>query len=348
LLKFLLFITFVVTNSFSTKLIRSERKIKSQDDGSGSWENGFDCPGIQISSDNGKTWTSKERVIIRPLEIVDEKLAQDIGIKFEFSSKKPSEKLKQVLISGSDPNKFILPYRLISGKFTWSNPNFDNKYIQGSVTNDLKITYQFKLLLPYKTIGWYINDKQLNSLCESINKKKDTHTSSVQKEKANAESASGSYISNKLLLEEAEKNAGNNAALKANAEAQKVLLSTKIDLLNTNLIKTRQDIANLESQLAELKSRYDSDNSELNSLSNQMTDLDSTILSASSNTITFDNTKKEILGKVNNSIDSLTTAVSNLSLEVPTNNISLTNGKNEVITNKKSEPLKTTMKSIQP
>jgi len=129
--------------------------------------------------------------------------------------------LKKVLHSGSSALTFVLPYRTITGSFNWSNPSLDNKLIQGSVTADDKVYYSFRLLLPYKLLGWYISDPQMASLCDSINKKRNVRTSAVQNAKGVADRASGSYITNKPLVDAANANVGNAAGLKAAAEKQK-------------------------------------------------------------------------------------------------------------------------------
>lgn len=224
---------------------KSEIKAKTKDDGKGSWETNYECPGIQISSDNGKNWSLKERVTFSATQIEKPKDNETLGIYFTFL-KPISDKLKKILIADTKPNTFYLPYRHITSRFSYTNPFFNFKTLQGLILNDKKENISFKINLPYSTLSWFINDEQGNKLCELIQKNRNKIVSLVSSEKLKTVTSGSKLINGKSL------------ANLANAEGdsiaqQKKLLDDNIVKMNGEMEKSKKTISELSIEISKLE-----------------------------------------------------------------------------------------------
>jgi hypothetical protein len=350
-----LIILLILTLSQCSLVKRTERKAnnKVKNDGSGTWTGGYECPGIQLLEEtdlkqadvNGK-WTAAERVTFKADDIQNPKNDNHkLGIFFTIAN--PSEKLRSILVP-SGQNTFYLPFRSVSSKFSFKNPFYDYKVIEGSVTNDVKKTFLFRLKLPYKTMGWYISDQEMQTLCQLINDKRDGEQTIVKNTKSNLLKESGLYINNKSTLNEVSKNGTDKAAAKAALTAKSQSLKSTIDTENNNLNALNIEIAKINAELNQKKIQYDDLNNKINSLGMQHQEILNQIAQLDGDQATIEKMKNELTEKSNTYQTNLNAAVEVLVKKVPNKTNDINQAKTEVTTDNKSDKLNQVLGAIYP
>lgn len=112
----------------------------------------------------------------------------------------------------------------MTSNFGYVNP-WGNKYIHGNVYTEKGIAHTFKLILPYKTFGWYINDIQGNDISNAINKNYGKRNSIVSNAKSDIKKNVINYTNLKRSLEAATK--GKDAMEKLAEESKNKLTELK-------------------------------------------------------------------------------------------------------------------------
>jgi hypothetical protein len=189
LIKIILILTIIslaVATEFSRKSKThkksfSSAKAQTKTKGSGSWETGYNCPGIEIST-NGSHFDGLTKVYFDPKSIESPSTDNsELGIYFKLITAEPKLNfplnpfLGTVLRKDKRPgdriNSYYLPFRYITNNFYYlsSGMDFSQPCMQAWVTNDDKETFLFKINLPYKLIGYYITNEQANLTCQKIN-----------------------------------------------------------------------------------------------------------------------------------------------------------------------------------
>jgi len=173
--------------------------------GFGNWDDGFYCPQFIIYDEHH--YEDQGVVIIYPEKIVRPTGEDEYGMLLKFEGENrfgvrfdrtlderaaPTQLFLDIVprdIKGQNfkeinqgyerernPNdrtygdyQFRIPYRQMNGKVIYQNP-LGNKYIQGEVYDEAGKMYNFKIILPWKLFGWYINDEQGNAIKNAINK----------------------------------------------------------------------------------------------------------------------------------------------------------------------------------
>ncbi len=344
-----LVILVIITLSSCAKirLSRAERKTntKAKDDGRGSWDTLFECPGIQISSDNGKTWTGREAVRFAAKQVVEAPSDKNLGIYFTFT-RAPSEGLRSIMYQGADANTFYLPYRLVSGKFSWTNPFWDNKSIEGSVTSDAKNNYVFRLNLPYKTLGWFISNDQMAKLCDSINSQRVTHQAAVSKGKSDSTGAAGLYKSKKLTLKDATTKSNDVNAIKASIEQKRTGLAASITTQSATVKTFKDKVSDLEAQLATKRDSYGTELNKLNSMGSQDQEFATMLNDLSTNSKNADALRKSLEDDAGKQAQNLKDAVASLSKEVTEKKPTLDTATNALLDTNDDASLNTALNGI--
>ena len=340
-----LLILVALSHEFLIKRVERKTANKSMGDGSGSWKTGYECPGISLRESEGTDWTTPERVSFKALQVVEPEDSEKLGVYFTLTAK-PSTVLNTILKPTNKENTYYLPYRSVSSSFSYNNPKLDYKVFIASVTSDDNKTYSFKLKLPYKKLLWYINDNEMQKLCDTINDNRTGRQSIVNTSKSIATKASGNYILNKQLLENATSESNDLKKLKELANGKKAALSTQIDFMTNNIEILKREIDEMEAVLIKKKTQYKLDNNNLNSLGAQIQGIDQNINNLNNDSKTKDDLKTGLEKIVNKSSTDFKAALEVLAKEVPEKAQVFEEVKTDVLDKKSDDKLKSTLQNI--
>jgi hypothetical protein len=201
------------------------RKSKTKEDwGSGSWDQGFNVPGILIAKGTGALVQEGKGTFYAPKLFTPVTNAEKLGWTFTMTGTLGAN-LKQVMIA--DGAQYYIPYRFISSAVKYTNPD-GYKFISFSVTNDNKDSFNIKVNLPYKMLGWYITDEEGTKIINQLGARKNEHQGNIHSVKSKATTASSDYMINKPLLDAANATGSNLDAAKKDAEAKLVAILASI------------------------------------------------------------------------------------------------------------------------
>merc|ERR1712166_385998 len=167
-IKFIALVILATLSVASASKIQSHAAVKS--DGSGDWDNGYTCPKLMINGvDQGEVKILAKQVVKPTAENISHMM-------FQFTEAPKAEFKKLGRDFGN--NKWGLSYRKSCAHFKFVNPS-GNKFIHGYIYNEAGKIVSFKLLLPWKFFGWYINDTQGTAIATGMNKASIDRTSAV-------------------------------------------------------------------------------------------------------------------------------------------------------------------------
>jgi hypothetical protein len=204
--------------------MRTESKTK--DSGSGDWETGFNCPGVHFNGvDNGPA------VLLAKPMIAGTTAEDKLGMVLKFSTA-----VKPLLAANSVAfgNKIYIPWRNFNKEAEYTNPWNSNKYIDASILSDDGNKYSLKIMLPYKTLGYYISDTQGKQIATKIETMSTNLRSKVSSAKGDVVKSTNNLISS-------------NEAILLLAKSSKVELISKTE---KNIKAFEDEKKKLESDLA--------------------------------------------------------------------------------------------------
>jgi len=216
----------------STNTMRS----RAQDSGSGSWDNGYKCPKIFLTEGKGSAVNQGEATIQAKTIVDPNNDATRLGLNLEFTKAPAADSIIAKIGNKISDKVYQIPYRFMSGDMMYNNPVRDNKTLIGSFVADNKKTYTMKILLPYKTFGWYISDDQANKMRVQINERGVAAKGNVSLNKSVIATNAELYLQKKALLDSASKD---KAALDA------------------ELAKQKKESEEIDAQLADLKAKIE-------------------------------------------------------------------------------------------
>lgn len=149
----------------------------------GSWDKGYDCPELFIEANGIKPELPHGPVHIEGAKLMNNDGYNSIGWTIVFKNPPPPKNwINSICNPESDGKTYVIPWRYIVS-FNYHNPYLGNKLLRGEVRNDKHDTFFFKLKLPHKMIGWYINDEEGNRIITKINSKAIEVRDFIKKEK---------------------------------------------------------------------------------------------------------------------------------------------------------------------
>lgn len=305
------------TSSSSTSLI----KRSSKSDGSGSWADGFECPGLLISNSKGEL-QNEGKATFKPVKLeaaVTSPTAKDIGWVFEFpAGKAPGDNLKKVMhpVNGK-ANHFYIPFRYISGTFSYTNPWFKSKYVEGVLTNDGHEQFNFKLNLPYKVVGNYIDDKEGTKIANLLNQAKSQHQTAISSAKTAAKIAVQQYLSSKSSLDHANKNGTTIEETKNKMKVQIDSLAKKVNSIQTELSTFQSEIYTLEKQLGEKKAQAASLAANLDGMKNAISSLNKNMEEMGKDSASIETLKKNLAATLKSANEDLDKQLAVVKAEAP-------------------------------
>jgi len=213
---------------------KSEQLFKG-DEGSGSWTTFFDCPRINIAEKTGN-YQDQGSAKIYAKNIVDPTSNEDkLGVVLEFKQA-PGALLKKIAT-------------LVSG----------NKY--------------YKIELPYKAIGFFINDEEGRKIASAINSSAITAKNIVRDLKSNINGEVSGYIEKKRQLDAAQKGKEELEKVQKAQEQEANAFKTKIEsrkaeveLQKKQVNEQKLKVAEEEAKLQKLLDSLNVDTAKLNNL----------------------------------------------------------------------------------
>jgi len=172
--------------------------------------------------------------------------------------------------------KWYLPFRLMTSKFSYTNPT-GYKYIEGSITTDDRKLYKFKINLPWKRFGLYIDDTEGNKICSFLNNKSSQHLGIVSEAKQIATTASNTYIVKKPVLTATQSKGNELATTKASLEKQMNDLAVALNNAKTAIALEEQAYNTVKALATESQAKQNSFSSQLSTLNAQIGEINSTL-----------------------------------------------------------------------
>lgn len=284
---------FIALVALITLSVTSAAKINAlAKDGGGNWADGFRCPNVEIS---GK---ELGEVTIFAKKIVTPSGEDKFGMLLKFT-KAPSN-IDVIRKVGRDlgNNQWRIAYRKTLNNFKYVNPT-GNKYITGTVQDEQGNQYSFKLILPYKWIGWYIDDNQGGQIINAINKHSTQRTSAVISAKYQLRKNYQNYVDAKENI---------NALSKSKAEYEKHVkdnetklrsLKGEITGLRTSATEAQKNVDNKKIELLAAESKLDELLKIEGQLATQKTSIDQSVEALAKGEPDLEKTKAELIKTVN-------------------------------------------------
>lgn len=151
-----------------------QRKLGTKSDGSGTWLNGYECPGILISETNSVVETRYPLGYFYPSRLNSTIAPYSLGFPFNFTNMPTNETILNVFTHYQD-SIYYIPYSILTSNFIYSNPSyFDYQQIRGSIkkysnkTSNFT-TINFKILLPYGTFSRFISHQEAEDIVHTLN-----------------------------------------------------------------------------------------------------------------------------------------------------------------------------------
>ena len=135
----------------------------------GSWAKGFHCPFIFLTP-AGQSEQNQGAAMIQGKLFVDPNIPENKqGLILNFEKPLSQNTIFPQVASNVSGNKYFIPWRFVKGNFQYTNPMLSYKYIKGNLQNDQGISFDLKIVLPYKYIGHYISDSEGNQIRSRMN-----------------------------------------------------------------------------------------------------------------------------------------------------------------------------------
>ena len=249
--------------STSKTASKTETKTKTKSDGSGSWNDGFDSPRIDITPVGGAKAESG-RWTFKPAN-----MASTWADGFEIENLAPTTAAeKDIMVSNAPGGKIYIPWRFIdegdveTGKWTWSN-----KFISFKATSDANVTYNVVLVMPWAATETYISTKEVTSIANGIIQKTADAKNAIRKTKTSLRTNVQELA---VEMSNKQKALGDAAAIKAKATADNEAIKVSLQQKGTQLNQIKIQIATKTSELSALINNRDTLNSETNKLGNEI------------------------------------------------------------------------------
>lgn len=331
------------------KRSKSKSKTKAKSEGSGDYKTGYVIPGFLVAK--AKDAFNSDKILGAEAKFkalsLENPTSEDEKLGWCFEMADPKEELAKIMIKGKTAKTWYIPFRWITSVLEYSNPYGDYKSLTGWVVNDDKESYKVKVLLPYKTVGWYITDDEANKVSGNINVNRIKQQGNVKNGKSAVNSAAVSYTTNAPLLKSAtdgaEKLKAEQTKLKADLEKLKKDSETK----EATFEKNAGAITESEIKLNELKTAQNNLGREISNIGSQIESIQQALSLAEANTTPAQlKTKYEEVVKKNT--DDLKTAIKTLKDLAPPRATDLDTAEKAVVDKSDLATLGTNLSKVAP
>jgi hypothetical protein len=243
-------------------------------DGSGTWDDGYTCPGLSITQitstqkDQATALSNKEEVFFEPRWIMN---AIGKGVFFKFTKSEPSAFLQKILVKDTESDKWVLPYRLMTTDLEFVREGLKSlRVVQAYFTNDEGENFFLKLYLPTPMVGHIISTEQCNSLVKWINIRRKESQSHISEAKKILSALSVEIIESKSLLDKLTKQVTSKAEIKKETEQEKKDVEDKKAAIQKNLDEARKKLEELQIQINDLRNTHDKLTTEFEEYENKL------------------------------------------------------------------------------
>jgi hypothetical protein len=257
-------------------------KTKTSDDGSGSWQAGYNCPDLFIAAANGSLQSQGKGTFFAARLTVPSTTAEKTGWCFTMTGT-VGPLLQKVMIRDGNTNNWCLQYRYINSKFTYTNPWGGNKYIEGRLQDDSLAIYNFRLNLPWALIGSYINDTEGNMIVSAVNTNDTNMSSTIISLKSLINNNAASYAANKPLLDASTGKGSSLVAEKKKLEDQVKTLTAALATTQASFDAAKKLADDLVNNVKTSKNKIMEFDGRMNGLSTQISTITDTLKTLSTN-----------------------------------------------------------------
>jgi len=263
----------LISFSFAATSLRETRTNRDN-----TWDSNYKCSKIEIEGvDQGEALIYAKQVELAQGDDKNSML-------FDFTNA-PKDLMKKIG-NNVGGNKWRVPFRLMSN-LNYYNPWAGSKYIYGTIFDENGNSYSFRIYLPYKSLGWYINDEQGTKLANlmtqyaaerkaKVQNAKQTITKNYQNyvdTKAAQENLSKSADAYNKWVEERQKNLTNLKSERENLQTQATQAENKLNLANTELIDAQNKLNELMARSSNAANQKQSIETSISDLANQGSDI---------------------------------------------------------------------------
>lgn len=268
------------------KRSKSQSKTKSKSEGSGDYNTGFVIPGFLVAK--GKDAFNSDKILganakFKPLAL-ENPTTDDDKLGWCFEMEDPKEELAKIMVKGKVAKFWCIPFRWFTSVMEFTNPFGDYKSLTGWVVNDEKESYKVKVLLPYKTVGWYITDDEANKCSGNINVNRMKQQGSVKNGKSAVNSAAVSLTTNAPLLKSATDGAEKLKAEQTKLKTDLETLKKETEAKEATFNKNAGAITESEVKLNEIKTAQDTLSREISTIGSKIENIQQALSLAEANT----------------------------------------------------------------
>jgi hypothetical protein len=246
--------------------------------GDNEWNTNYKCSKIEIDGvDQGEASIYAKQI--------ENPQGDDVNSMLFTFTNAPKDLMRKI---GNDNggNKWRVPFRLI-GDLKYFNPWVGSKYIFGSIFDEQGNSYNFRIFLPHKTLGWYINDEEGNKLANLITKMATDRRGKVKNAKQTISKNYQNYVDSKTGYENLSKGVESyNAWVKERQNSFNSLRSdretlqskateaeNKLNLAKKELIEAENTLNDLMIQLSNVANQKQSIENSITEMATQGSDL---------------------------------------------------------------------------
>jgi hypothetical protein len=263
-------ISLIAINTLSLDKRRSRR------DGTGTFDEGYTCPGLSITSVS-TTEDNVEEVLqdayFKPSQIdAPSDDTEKIGWAFKLTAAPATSGSKLLVLSGT---QYYLPYRLLNCDFAVRpSATSCNLILEGTAYNDNKEYFKVKLVLPHGYYKTYITENQANTIVNSINLQCNTNHNLIKTYKSSLNKYFGDYSTNKDLFDASSSSATQLAAQKTAEQAKQTALTAQIKTYSDQLKPINDSITKTQNTIDDYTKKKDQLYANANGLKTENTAID--------------------------------------------------------------------------
>lgn len=323
--KFIALVVLITLSATSAAKINALSK-----DGGGDWDNGFLCPNVHIDGIK----LGEVTVFAKKIESNEGEDKFSMLLKF---TKAPAN-LDIIRKVGRDigSNQWRIAYRKTLNSFIYVNPS-GNKYIQGTVQDEQGNQFSFKLILPWKLFGWYIDDNQGNRIKNAINNKSTARTSAVISAKYQLRKNYQSYFDAKKEVEALSKNKDEYTKYMQEKKTQLATLKLAITGLRSSATDAQTNVNAKHSDLLEANAKLDELLAKESQIATQKSAIDESVETLSKGTPDLEKTKADLTKSVNDAKKNLDAEYASLLKNAPQRTADINASKTNLYALKKVE-----------
>lgn len=177
-------------------------KLQTKNDGSGTWLDGYNCPGIELKVGNISDKYTKYSLGFFYANYLNSTMTPyDLGIPFNFTTSPTNENMLK-LFTHYNGNIYYIPFSSLTSNLTYSNPSYFSYQMIKGEANIANQSISFKILLPYGTFSRYLSHKEGEDIVNTLNINMEKYYKKFNLEQKDIKETTFDYFSIMKELEE--------------------------------------------------------------------------------------------------------------------------------------------------